>query len=107
MNLSALTDSPGGASRPRGVSLDAQQIGAELAEFLKTLKKTTALDASKQIRSFIEKVSSLWDLSVDEHSEMVLDFYQNMTDRINTHSLYRGGYPIIVIHIKGEIILHG
>jgi len=77
-------------NRVRRTSLESQQVGGEFAEFLKTLRKATALDVSKQVRAFIERLQSTGEVVVDEHSEMVLDFYQAMIDRTHTHQLYRG-----------------
>ncbi|CAH1801890.1 unnamed protein product [Owenia fusiformis] len=72
------------------VSVESQQVGGEFAEFLKKLRKTTALDISKQVRAFIEKIQVFADSPVEELSEMVQDFYQIITDRINTLPVYKG-----------------
>lgn len=41
----------------RKVSAEIQQIGEEFADFLKSLRKPeAALDASKQLKYFIEKI---------------------------------------------------
>jgi hypothetical protein len=49
----------------RKVSAEIQQIGEEFADFLKSLcKPEAALDASKQLRFFIEKIQvsdSTWN----------------------------------------------
>ena len=74
----------------RRTSLESQQAGGEFAEFLKTLKKPTALDVSKQVRSFIERIEALGEILVEEYSDHVVNFYQHMSDRAATNSLYKG-----------------
>ena len=43
-----------------------------------------------QVRAFIEKIQSMGEAPVEETSDLVLDFYQSMTDRVNSHNLYKG-----------------
>lgn len=73
----------------RRASIETQHAGAEFAAFLRTLKKTTALDASKQVRSFVERVQNMPDDPIDDLSELVIAFYQAMSERVKIHALYR------------------
>lgn len=74
----------------RRASIETQHAGAEFAAFLRTLKKPTALDASKQVRSFVERVQNMAEDPIDDLSELVIAFYQAMSERVKTHALYRG-----------------
>ncbi|KAI0212911.1 Rab5 GDP/GTP exchange factor, partial [Lamellibrachia satsuma] len=73
----------------RRASIETQHAGAEFAAFLRTLKKTTALDASKQVRAFVERVQNMAEAPIDDLSELVIAFYQAMSERVKTHALYR------------------
>ena len=88
--LCCVSDAQDSKREQRRASLESQQVGGEFAEFLKTLKKPAALDVSKQVKAFIEKVQAMGEALIDDISELVQDFYQNMSDRITTHTLYRG-----------------
>ena len=65
-------------------------MGGEFAEFLKTLRKPAALDISKQVRSFIERMQPCGDMPIDELSETVQDFYQTLSDRLNSQTVFKG-----------------
>lgn len=77
----------------RRASLESQQVGGEFTEFLKTIKKPVALDVSKKVRSFNERVQTLTEYSIEELSEMVQDFYQSMSDRFHSNPLYSSCSP--------------
>lgn len=75
----------------RATSIESQQIGEEFAEFLKNLNvKDVALDVSKQVRAVIEKIHALGEVPIEDYSEVVVNFYQAMTDRIHTRPIFRG-----------------
>ncbi len=42
------------------------------------------------MRNFIEKIQAMGEVPVDETSDLVLDFYQSMSDRVDSHNLYKG-----------------
>ncbi|XP_074643074.1 rab5 GDP/GTP exchange factor-like [Tubulanus polymorphus] len=88
----AVKDSESGASRnhARRGSMESQQVGGDFADFLRTLRKPSALDVSKQVRSFIEKFQSVGEIPIDELSEMVQDFYQAMNDRLLSNAVFKG-----------------
>ena len=65
-------------------------MGGEFAEFLKTLRKAPALEVSKLVRGFIERIQHNVDIPVDELSEMVQDFYQHLGDRMATQAVFKG-----------------
>ncbi|XP_013421873.1 rab5 GDP/GTP exchange factor [Lingula anatina] len=72
------------------LSSESQQVGEGFADFLRNLSKPAALDVSKHIRALIEKIQQNPDVTVDEHSEIIQDFYQSMGDRLQTHPVYKG-----------------
>jgi len=75
----------------RRTSAESQQVGEEFAEFLKALNRNeVALDISKQVRMIIERLQSMGEVPIDEYSEVVVSFYQAMTDRIHSKPLYSG-----------------
>jgi len=49
-----------------------------------------ALDVSKQVRSVIETIQKMGEVPIDEYSEVVVSFYQAMTDRMHSKPLYNG-----------------
>ncbi|XP_041808115.1 rab5 GDP/GTP exchange factor isoform X2 [Chelmon rostratus] len=68
----------------RHASFDTDQVSKDFVDFLKNLQKP-GREIHKQCRAFIVNMSSKKDLSADELSECVQDFYQNMADRLMSH----------------------
>jgi len=90
--LSGSSSQSGARKEPvRRTSAESQQVGEEFAEFLKALNRNeVALDVSKQVRVIIERLQSMGEVPIDEYSEVVVSFYQAMTDRIHCKPLYSG-----------------
>uniref|UniRef100_A0A3P8WLI0 RAB guanine nucleotide exchange factor (GEF) 1 n=1 Tax=Cynoglossus semilaevis TaxID=244447 RepID=A0A3P8WLI0_CYNSE len=68
----------------RHASFDTDQVSKDFVEFLKNLQKP-GREIHKQCRAFLVNMSSKKDISAEELSECVQDFYQNMVDRLMTH----------------------
>ncbi|XP_074467845.1 rab5 GDP/GTP exchange factor [Sebastes fasciatus] len=68
----------------RHASFDTDQVSKDFVDFLKSLQKP-GREIHKQCRAFIVTMSSKKDLSADELSECVQDFYQNLADRLLGH----------------------
>ena len=75
---------------PRRSSLESQKVGGEFADFLKTLRKPPALEVSKIVRGFIEKIQQNLDQPVEDLSELVQDFYQILGDKMATQAVFKG-----------------
>ncbi|XP_078081075.1 rab5 GDP/GTP exchange factor isoform X2 [Mustelus asterias] len=73
----------------RQASLETEQASKDFIDFLKSLRKP-GQDILKQCRAFIESMQHKKELSIEEQSECVQDFYQNMVDRLQTHSSFKG-----------------
>uniref|UniRef100_A0A7N9AV63 RAB guanine nucleotide exchange factor (GEF) 1 n=1 Tax=Mastacembelus armatus TaxID=205130 RepID=A0A7N9AV63_9TELE len=71
----------------RHASFDTDQVSRDFVDFLKILQKP-GREIHKQCRAFILNMSSKKDLSAEEFSECVQDFYQSMADRLMSH--FRG-----------------
>ncbi|XP_073730472.1 rab5 GDP/GTP exchange factor isoform X2 [Misgurnus anguillicaudatus] len=65
----------------RQSSIETDRVSRDFMEFLKTLQKP-GREIHKQSRAFIESMGNKRDLGVEELSECVQDFYQNMSDRL-------------------------
>ncbi|XP_077995527.1 rab5 GDP/GTP exchange factor-like [Glandiceps talaboti] len=74
----------------RQPSIESQKAASDFTEFLKALKKPAAQDISKQCRAVIEKLHEQYDLPIEEQSELVQDFYQNMSERLQAHPSFKG-----------------
>ncbi|XP_041864398.1 rab5 GDP/GTP exchange factor isoform X2 [Melanotaenia boesemani] len=68
----------------RHASFDTDQVSRDFLEFLKNLQKP-GREIHKQCRAFLVNMSSKKDLSADELSECVQDFYQGLADRLMSH----------------------
>ncbi|XP_044077624.1 rab5 GDP/GTP exchange factor isoform X1 [Siniperca chuatsi] len=68
----------------RRASFDTDQVSKDFVDFLKNLQKP-GREIHKQCRAFIVNMSSKKDLSADELSECVQDFYQSLADRLMSH----------------------
>uniref|UniRef100_A0A673L7Z3 Rab5 GDP/GTP exchange factor-like n=2 Tax=Sinocyclocheilus rhinocerous TaxID=307959 RepID=A0A673L7Z3_9TELE len=68
----------------RQSSIETDRVSRDFVEFLKTLQKL-GRDIHKQSRGFIESMGNKKDLSAEELSECVQDFYQGMSDRLMNH----------------------
>ncbi|XP_070572118.1 rab5 GDP/GTP exchange factor-like [Ptychodera flava] len=86
-------DAPHPWTGQRQPSLESQQAASDFTEFLKALKKPAAQDISRQSRAVIDKLQENEDLAVEEQSEIIQDFYQNMNDRLQAHSSFKGSTP--------------
>nr|KAG5690625.1 hypothetical protein BaRGS_018095 [Batillaria attramentaria] len=74
----------------RRSSIESQKVGGEFADFLKTLRKPPALEVSKLVRGFIERIQQNIDSPVEDLSEMVQDFYQNLADKMASQAVFKG-----------------
>ncbi|RUS77864.1 hypothetical protein EGW08_014377, partial [Elysia chlorotica] len=82
------------AFKERRISAESQKIGGEFAEFLKSMrKKPAALEISKQVRGFIERIQQNPDYSIEDLSEMVQDFYALLLEKLNTQTVFKGLSP--------------
>ncbi|XP_075878574.1 rab5 GDP/GTP exchange factor [Nelusetta ayraudi] len=68
----------------RHASFETDQVTKDFVEFLKNLQKP-GREIHKHCRAFLMNMSSKKDLSAEELSECVQDFYQNMSDRLMSH----------------------
>ncbi|XP_043574475.1 rab5 GDP/GTP exchange factor isoform X3 [Chiloscyllium plagiosum] len=73
----------------RQTSLETERASKDFIDFLKSFRKP-GQDILKQCRGFIESMQHKKELSIEEQSECVQDFYQNMVDRLQTHSTFKG-----------------
>ncbi|XP_020358696.1 RAB guanine nucleotide exchange factor (GEF) 1, like isoform X2 [Oncorhynchus kisutch] len=76
------TPSPSVSRKP----LETDRTTREFIDFLKTLKP--GREIFKQCQAFTESMACKRDLGADELSECVQDFYQNLSERLQTH--YKG-----------------
>ncbi|CAG5136279.1 unnamed protein product [Candidula unifasciata] len=75
----------------RPISAESQKIGGEFADFLKSMKrKQAALEISKLVRGFIERVQHNQDWNIDDLSEIVQDFYGSLSDKLSTQPVFKG-----------------
>uniref|UniRef100_UPI00358EE461 rab5 GDP/GTP exchange factor n=1 Tax=Myxine glutinosa TaxID=7769 RepID=UPI00358EE461 len=82
---------PSAMVRQHGV--ESSQAAGEFQEFLKLLRKPAAQDIFKRCRACIEGMQLKRDRSIEEQSDFVQDFYQNLADRLQSHSVFRGSLP--------------
>lgn len=68
----------------RHASFDTDQVSKDFVDFLKNLHKP-GREIHKQCRAFLVNMSSKKDLSTEELSECVQDFYQSLADRLMSH----------------------
>ncbi|XP_056140881.1 rab5 GDP/GTP exchange factor isoform X1 [Lampris incognitus] len=68
----------------RQSSMETDRVSKDFVDFLKNLQKP-GREIHKQCRAFIESISNKKDLSAEELSECVQDFYQNMSERLMSH----------------------
>eukprot|EP00051_Salpingoeca_urceolata_P034284 m.24401 g.24401 ORF g.24401 m.24401 type:complete len:519 (+) comp7480_c0_seq1:210-1766(+) len=62
----------------------------EQFDFLKPLRKPAQQDASQQIKTLVAKITDQPNASADDLSELILDFYRTLEDRMATSPLWRG-----------------
>lgn len=65
--------------------------GSEHYEFLKSLAEPVKSDLNKHIVNIAEKVKKICErpVPIDDTSELVLEFYQRMSERFEMHQLYK------------------
>ncbi|KAL8597191.1 hypothetical protein ACOMHN_022238 [Nucella lapillus] len=84
------TTSPSAPKESRRSSLESQKVGGEFAEFLRSLRKPPAMEVSKMVRGFVERVQQFIDMPIEEQSELVQDFYQNLSDKMASQAVFKG-----------------
>uniref|UniRef100_H3BHR5 RAB guanine nucleotide exchange factor 1 n=1 Tax=Latimeria chalumnae TaxID=7897 RepID=H3BHR5_LATCH len=67
----------------RQTSVETDKVSKDFIEFLKNYHKA-GQDVYKQCKLFIETMHHKKDLGIEEQTEFVQDFYQNMADRLQT-----------------------
>ena len=88
--LSDSTPSQLAPKRTRPVNLETQAIKQELTALLKHLKRSAAEDFVKFVQALINKLYQCVDTPVEDVSELVQDFYHDLTERMAIHPLYKG-----------------
>ncbi|KAL6467653.1 hypothetical protein MHYP_G00233300 [Metynnis hypsauchen] len=86
--------------------VESDQATRQFIDFLKTLQKP-GREIFKQCHAFCQHVLYKKDLGAEELSESVQDFYQNLSDRLNT--LYKGTpdrVEAIMDEVEKYLMLH-
>uniref|UniRef100_A0A914UN01 Rab5 GDP/GTP exchange factor n=1 Tax=Plectus sambesii TaxID=2011161 RepID=A0A914UN01_9BILA len=73
--------------RSRQLSGESQQAREKFLSFLHGMPKSLAHDISRQTQHAIDNILAHQHIEIDELSELVQNFYQVMTDRLNKHPL--------------------
>lgn len=76
------SSSGSGSTAGRHSSMDTDHATRDFIDFLKPLK--SGREIFKQCRAFTESMAYKRDMGVDDMSECVQDFYQNLSDRLQT-----------------------
>ena len=79
---------------PRHQTSVSQQVGTEFADLLRTIKKQSAHDISKQIHYIVERIHALVDSPAEEVSEAVITFYQTLQDSLYSNPVHKGFYDL-------------
>ncbi|XP_077869325.1 rab5 GDP/GTP exchange factor-like [Saccoglossus kowalevskii] len=92
----------------RQPSIESEKAASDFIEFLNTLRKPAAQDITKQCKALIDRLQDQYELSVEEQSDIVQDFYQNMGERLQTHSAFKGAsaeqYETMMEHMEKYMI---
>lgn len=72
----------------RQQSYESKQASHDFMEFIKAFNEPAAKDVMKQCRSFMEKLVANRDMTIEQQSELVQEFYQAMADRLMTHPVF-------------------
>ncbi|KAL7851552.1 hypothetical protein AOLI_G00219080 [Acnodon oligacanthus] len=100
------TQSAPTASLSQQPVVESDQATRQFIDFLKTLQKP-GREIFKQCHAFCQHVLYKKDLGAEELSESVQDFYQNLSDRLNT--LYKGTpdrVETIMDEVEKYLMLH-
>uniref|UniRef100_T1ITX5 Rab5 GDP/GTP exchange factor n=1 Tax=Strigamia maritima TaxID=126957 RepID=T1ITX5_STRMM len=70
--------------RERQLSFESQEMVSDFSKYLATLRKSLASDVHRQVNSLIERILKHTDLTIDETSELVQDFYQTLGEKMQS-----------------------
>ncbi|XP_042194611.1 rab5 GDP/GTP exchange factor isoform X1 [Callorhinchus milii] len=73
----------------RQASLETDRVSKDFIDFLKPFRRA-GHEILKQCRAFIESMNNKKEMNIEEQSEYVQDFYQNIVDRLQTQSTFKG-----------------
>lgn len=77
--------------KERQPSFESQQLYKDLSEFVKLFPDADII--FKLVHSVIEQVNKSKDHSIDESSEIIQDFYQSLSERMDTQSAFHEKTP--------------
>ncbi|XP_033102183.1 rab5 GDP/GTP exchange factor-like [Anneissia japonica] len=73
----------------RQLSTESEKAFNNFSEFLKFMNKPAATDIAKLCKGIVERIQKSTDLTIEEQSELVQDFYHSIEERMNTSPTFR------------------
>ncbi|TPP56118.1 hypothetical protein FGIG_07566 [Fasciola gigantica] len=93
----------GNRDRTSTIPEECLQAAAEFNSFLSTLRATVSADISRMVYKLLEELDTMAGSHINQYSVVVQNFYQNVSDRISSSTLYAGLSPPVTESLLNSI----
>ncbi|THD20741.1 hypothetical protein D915_008515 [Fasciola hepatica] len=93
----------GNRDRTSTIPEECLQAATEFNSFLSTLRATVSADISRMVYKLLEELDTMAGSHINQYSVVVQNFYQNVSDRISSSTLYTGLSPPVTESLLNSI----